>query len=348
MLRMSLNIQKGFFRLFSVCILLAVSSAPAGAVTLINGAGATFPFPLYSKWFFEYEKLNPSVHINYQSIGSGGGIRLFLEKTMDFGASDVPMNEEQLAKAERPVLHIPTVLGAVVLIYNLPGVPEGLRLTSDVIADIFLGKIDNWNDGRIKELNPQLALPNLSIMVARRSDGSGTTQVFTDYLSKVSPAWKQKVGTGAAVNWPVGLGGKGNEGVSGLIKQTPGATGYVELIYAKNNGLTYAWIKNRAGYFVAPDLASVTAASASFIKTIPDDFRVSITNAEGAGAYPICAFTYLLVYQTLSKGFGGEWVKFLHWSQKEGQKYAEKLYYAPLPSSLIAKIEKKIAGISVR
>ncbi|MEO7165347.1 MAG: phosphate ABC transporter substrate-binding protein PstS, partial [Bdellovibrionia bacterium] len=288
-------ITNRFFKVFSVLVLLGTWSATAGAVTLINGAGATFPFPLYSKWFFEYEKENPNVHINYQSIGSGGGIRLFLEKTMDFGASDAPMTVEQLSKADRPVLHIPTVVGAVVLVYNLPGISQGLKLNSNVIVDIFLGKIDNWNDKRIKEMNPQFSLPDLPIIVARRSDGSGTTHVFTDYLSKTSPDWKKQVGTGPAVNWPIGLGGKGNEGVAGLIKQSPGSIGYVELIYAKNNELPYAAIKNQSGYFILPDLTSVTAASASFLKSIPADFRISITDSPGVGAYPICALTYLLV-----------------------------------------------------
>jgi phosphate transport system substrate-binding protein len=333
-------------------LIFGAFNAPLKAATLINGAGATFPYPLYSKWFFEYQKENPNVQINYQSIGSGGGIRQFLQETVDFGASDAPMNDQQLAKAKKPILHIPTVLGATVLAYNLQSsstvAPQvGLKLSPDVLADIFLGKISRWNDPRIKKLNPHLNVPaDLTILVARRSDGSGTTAVLTDYLSKISQEWKKKVGAGTSVNWPVGLGGKGNEGVSGIIKQTPGALGYIELTYAENTHLPYASIQNKAGNFVAPSIKSVSAAAEAFLSKLPADFRLSITNPDGGDVYPISAFTYLLVYQTLPPGKGEDLVKFLKWAETQGQNYAEKLYFAPLPPALIRKIEAKIDTIT--
>lgn len=330
-------------------IVLAITLAiPGWGATLINGAGATFPYPLYSKWFSEFNSKNPDTQINYQSIGSGGGIRQFLERTVDFGASDAPMKDEDIAKASAPVLHIPTVLGAVVVTYNLKGVDKGLKLTSDVVADIFLGKIKKWDDERIKKLNPTAKLAG-DILVVRRSDGSGTTAIFTDYLSKVSPDWKNTVGQGTAVSWPVGLGGKGNEGVTGLVKQTEGAIGYVELIYAETQKLPYASLKNGAGEFVLPSLESVTEAAAK--AKIPEDFRVSLTNAEGKKAYPISGFTYLLVYRQMIKDKEdkpGKLVKFLKWSAKEGQKYAKDLFYAPLPKALVPKVEKAIASIEVK
>lgn len=329
---------------FLALILLTCSGS---AEVLINGAGATFPFPIYSKWFSEYQKVDPSAQINYQSIGSGGGIKQFLEKTVDFGASDAPMTDEQLAKSTLPVLHIPTVMGAVVLTYNIDDVKKGLRLNSDTVADIFLGKITKWNDDRITKLNPGIKLPDTSIMVVHRSDGSGTSAIFTDYLSKVSSEWMKSVGQGAAVNWPAGLGGKGNEGVSGLVKQTPGSIGYVELIYAENNNLPYASIKNKAGQYVAPSTKSVTAA-ASTIKNMPADFRMSITNADGKSSYPICGFTYLLIYNTLEKEKGQKIVGFLNWAIRSGQKYAEPMFYAPLPKSLISKVQAKISSIVVK
>ncbi|MEO5968641.1 MAG: phosphate ABC transporter substrate-binding protein PstS [Bdellovibrionia bacterium] len=324
------------------------------ATTLINGAGATFPFPLYSKWFFEYQKENPEVQINYQSIGSGGGIRQFLQETVDFGATDLPMSDAQLTKSKKSVLHIPTVLGATVITYNLPNAskestPSALKLSPDVVADIFLGTLSNWNDSRIKKLNPTISFPSdLSIIVARRSDGSGTTAIFTDYLSKISSEWKQKVGMGTSVNWPAGLGGKGNEGVSGIIKHTPGAIGYIELTYAESTHLPYASIQNKAGNFVLPNLKSVTAAAEAFSNQLPDDFRLSITNPDGPNAYPISAFTYFLVYQTLQSTKGEKIVKFLKWAVTHGQKYAEKLYYAPLPPSLVRKVEAKIGKINIQ
>ncbi|MGK5089464.1 phosphate ABC transporter substrate-binding protein PstS [Bdellovibrionota bacterium FG-2] len=324
----------------------------AHAANIINGAGATFPYPLYSKWFSEYQKIEPETQINYQSIGSGGGIRQFLEKTVDFGATDSPMTEEQMNKSSIPVVHIPTVLGAVVLTYNVRGVATGLTLNAQTVSEIFLGKITKWSDPKIAGLNPGLKLPEDAVLVVHRSDGSGTSGIFTDYLSKVSPVWKTKVGAGTAVNWPVGLGGKGNEGVTGLVKQTPGALGYVELIYAKNNQLSYATLKNKAGNVVEANTKSVSAAAAGSLKSMPADFRVSITDAEGKEAYPISGLTYLLVYKSMSleqfKDKGAKLVKFLHWAIKEGQAGAEPLSYAPLPKAMLAKVEARINEIQTK
>ncbi|MCM2278939.1 MAG: phosphate ABC transporter substrate-binding protein PstS [Oligoflexia bacterium] len=335
--------------LLSTFALLFVASAQAAPQPLqLNGAGATFPFPLYSKWFSEFNKAEPSIQINYQSIGSGGGIRQFLEQTVDFGATDSPMTDEQLAKAKTPVLHIPTVLGAVVITYHLPGIGKGLRLTPDVLADIFLGKISQWNDPRIVAANSALKLPADPILVVHRSDGSGTTGIFTDYLAKVSPEWKTRVGSGPAVSWPAGLGGKGNEGVTGLVKQTPGSIGYVELIYAESNALPYASLKNRSGQFVAPGTRSVSAAAAGSLKKIPADFRVSITDPEGKESYPLGGFTYLLVSQSMDKAKGQALVQFLRWAMKDGQSLAESLVYAPLPKELVKKIEARIGTIVLR
>ncbi|MBY0369901.1 phosphate ABC transporter substrate-binding protein PstS [bacterium] len=317
------------------------------AAALINGAGASFPYPLYAKWFSEYQKVNPEVQINYQSIGSGGGIRQFSQKTVDFGASDAPMTDEQIKEAKEPVVHIPTVLGAVVVTYNVPEVTKPLQLSGDLVADIFLGTITKWDDARIKAQNPGVTLPAKAILVAHRSDGSGTTNIFTDYLSKVSPAWKEKVGVGTAVKWPTGLGGKGNEGVAGLVKQTPGAVGYVELIYAKSNDLKFASIKNKAGAFVEPDMKSVTAAAGA--TKIPADFRVSLTDASGKGAYPISGFTYLLVWKKHPDADkGGKLVEFLNWAVTDGQKYAGDLHYAPLPSSLVPKVQGAIKTLDAK
>lgn len=321
----------------ALIILAALFSYAAGASTLINGAGATFPYPLYSKWFSEYKKLNPAVEINYQSIGSGGGIRQLLDKTVDFGASDAPMTDEQLAKSSVPIFHIPTVLGAVVLTYNVAGLND-LKLTSEIIAEIFLGKITKWDDAKIAAVNPGAKLPSITILVAQRSDGSGTTAIFTDYLSKISAEWKAKVGSGPSVKWPVGLGGKGNEGVTGLIKQTPGSIGYVELIYAESNKLSFATVKNQAGNFIKPSVKSVTAAAAGSLKTMPADFRISITNSPSKDAYPIAGFTYLLVYQKMGAEKGALLKTFLMWALSDGQKMAEALFYAPLPKELVQKI----------
>jgi len=275
-------------------VLLAGVTATASAQMMINGAGATFPYPIYSKWFDEYAKVDPSVRFNYQSIGSGGGQKQILAQTVDFGASDGPMTDDNLTKAPGKILHIPTVAGAVVLTYNLPGNPA-LKLDGDTIAGIFLGQIKKWNDPKLAALNSGANLPDQEIVVVHRSDGSGTTFIFTDYLSKVSSEWKEKVGNNTSVNWPAGIGGKGNEGVSGQVKQTPGAIGYVELIYATQNKMPYAEVKNSAGQFVKPTIDSVTAAIAT--ANIPDDFRFSMTNAPGKDAYPICGATWLLVYE---------------------------------------------------
>jgi phosphate transport system substrate-binding protein len=331
-------------------MIFAAAQANTGFADIqINGAGATFPFPLYSKWFSEFHKADPSVEINYQSIGSGGGIRQLLDKTIDFGASDAPMTNEQLAKSSVPILHIPTVLGAVVLIYNLPGINQPLRLTGDVIGDIYLGKIKNWDDPAITNLNPGVNIPkNLAILAAYRSDGSGTTAVFTDYLSKVSPEWKDKVHQGTSVQWPTGLGGKGNEGVTGLVKQTPGAIGYVELAYATSNQLPFAHVRNKAGSFVSATAKSVTAAANGTMREMPKDFRVSITDFAGVDAYPISSFTYILVYQSMPGAKGEELVKFLNWAMDSGQKLAEPLTYAPLPRALVAQVKTKIKGISTK
>jgi phosphate transport system substrate-binding protein len=323
---------------------LLVAGVAAAESLLINGAGATFPFPLYSKWFAEYNKLHPDLKFNYQSIGSGGGIKQITEKTVDFGASDAPMTPEELAKAPG-VLHVPTVLGAVVIVYN--GVPDGLKLTSDALADIFLGKITRWNDPKISAINPGLKLPDQAITVAHRSDGSGTTGVFTDYLAKVSPEWKSKVGAAKSVKWPVGLGGKGNEGVTGVVKSTPGAIGYVELAYAKQNKLTMAQLKNADGNFVTASIETTSDAAAGV--EMPPDFRVSITNAKGKNAYPLSSFTYLLVYKDQADGPKGKaMVEFLWWALHDGQKMAGPLDYAPLPKALVPRIEAEVKSITVQ
>src|SRR4051794_18677224 len=275
----------------------ALSGAAFADKLLINGAGATFPFPIYSKWFSAYNKLHPDVQINYQSIGSGGGIKQVTERTVDFGASDAPLTDEQLQKAQG-VQHIPTVMGAVVIVWNLPDVKE-LRLAPETLAAIYLGKITKWNDPAMQKENPGVKLPDMAITVAHRSDGSGTTNIFTDYLAKVSPEWKAGPGKGTSVNWPAGLGGKGNEGVTGVVKQTEGAIGYVELIYAANNKLPVAELQNKSGKFVTPSPASVTAAADASAKSMPEDFRISITDSAGKDAYPISGFTYLLVWKDM-------------------------------------------------
>ena len=319
---------------------------PASAQTLINGAGATFPYPIYSKWFDEYAKVDPEVRFNYQSIGSGGGIKQISSRTVDFGASDGPMTDEQLKQAPSELLHIPTVLGAVVATYNLPGNPK-LSFTPDVLADIFLGKITKWNDARIAAANSGAQLPDQPILVVHRSDGSGTTYIWVDYLSKVSPEWQQKVGKGTSVNWPVGLGGKGNEGVAGQVKNTPGALGYVELAYAVKNKMPVAAVKNAAGKFVEPTIASTTAAAAGAAKSMPADCRVSLTNASGEEAYPIASFTWLLVYKDQPNELKGRALaKFLWWMSHEGQKYADDLLYAPLPQPVVKQVEAKIRQIT--
>jgi phosphate transport system substrate-binding protein len=319
---------------------------PAAAQTLINGAGATFPYPIYSKWFDEYAKIDPEVRFNYQSIGSGGGIKQVSSRTVDFGASDGPMTDEQLKQAPAELLHVPTVLGAVVATYNLPGSPK-LKFTPDVLADIFLGKITKWTDPRITAANAGVSLPDQAILVVHRSDGSGTTYIWVDYLSKVSPEWQKKVGKGTSVNWPVGLGGKGNEGVSGQVKSTPGALGYVELAYAVKNKLPVASVKNAAGKFVEPTIQTTTAAAAGAAKDMPADFRVSLTNPPGDEAYPIASFTWLLVYKEQPSELKGRaLVKFLWWMSHEGQRYADDLLYAPLPTPVVKQIEARIKEIT--
>jgi phosphate transport system substrate-binding protein len=324
-------------------ILMTGSALTASAQMTINGAGATFPYPVYSKWFDEYAKVDSSVRFNYQSIGSGGGQKQILAQTVDFGASDGPMSDDNLAKAPGKILHIPTVAGADVVAYNLPGNPA-LKLDAETIAGIFLGNIKKWNDARLTALNPGVTLPDQEIVVVHRSDGSGTTYIWTDYLSKISPEWKQKVGTNTSVNWPTGLGGKGNEGVAGQIKQTPGALGYVELIYAIQNKMPYADVKNSAGEFVKPTLESITAAMST--AQVPDDFRFSMTNAPGKDSYPIAGATWLLVYeQQKDVTKGKRLVEFLKWAMKEGEPMAKDLQYAPLPTSLQERVLKRISEI---
>ncbi len=302
----------------------------------IDGAGATFPYPIYSKWFSEYNKLHPEVLINYQSIGSGGGIRQLTNQTVFFGATDGPMTLEQQQAAPGDILHLPTVLGGVVPIYNIPGVDAELKFTGKVLADIISGKITKWNDATIASVNPGVNLPGADITVVHRSDGSGTTYIFVDYLSKVSPEFRKTVGVATSVNWPVGLGGKGNEGVAGLVKQTPGSIGYVELIYAIQNKISYGAVQNMAGEFVRSSIDSVTAAAAAAVKAMPPDFRVSITNAPGPGVYPISSFTWLLLYESPKDRKKSKiMVDFVKWALTDGQKYAKDLGYSPLPEGIV-------------
>src|ERR1700686_961718 len=334
-------------KLFGVIFLalVAVAGTPARAQN-INAAGATFPYPIYSKWFDEYHKMHPTIQINYQSIGSGGGITQLLAHTVDFGASDGPMSDEQLAQAGFKILHFPTVLGGAVPSYNIPGVATDLKFTPEALAGIYLGKITKWNDPAIASANPGVKLPANDIVVVYRADGSGTTYIWTDYLSKVSDEWKTKVGKGTSVNWPKGLGGKGNEGVAGLIKQTPNAFGYVELIYAIQNQMPYGKVKNSSGDFIKADLASVTAAAAGAAKSMPEDFRVSITGAPGKTAYPISSFTWLLIPSKFSDGTKRDAIKdFLKWMLSDGQNEVEALSYARLPKEVGAKEMKALDKI---
>ena len=310
-------------------------AAPTSGTVTINGAGATFPNPIYSKWFSDYNKAHPNIQVNYQSIGSGGGIKQMSAQTVFFGASDMPMTDEQLKSAPGPILHFPTVLGAVVPAYNVAGVGE-LKFTGTLLANIYLGKVTKWNDPAIAKVNPGVKLPNLDITVVHRSDGSGTTFIWCDFLSKVSPEYKQKVGASTSVNWPVGVGGKGNEGVSGLVKQSPGAIGYVELIYALQNNIPFGDVQNADGQFVRASLDSVTAAAAGAAANMPGDFRVSITNAPGKTAYPISSFTYMLFYQNPSdKERAKIMVDFMKWALTDGQQAAAPLSYAPLPKPVV-------------
>ena len=317
-----------------------------GARVQINGAGATFPYPIYSKWFSEYNKRHPNIEINYQSIGSGGGIRQVIAQTVFFGATDGPMTGEQLKSAPGPILHLPMVLGAVVPVYNVPGTSGNLRFSGPLLADIYLGKIKKWNDPAIAKLNAGVTLPATDIAVVHRSDGSGTTFIFVDYLSKVSEAFKSTVGVNTSVNWPAGVGGKGNEGVAGLVAQTPGAIGYVELIYAQQNRIACGAVQNAAGEFVVASADSVTKAAAA--ATIPEDFRVSITNAPGAGAYPIASFTWLLLYSNPTDTTkSAAMVDFVTWALTEGQKFTTELGYAPLPASVVKMEQAAVEKIKV-
>jgi phosphate transport system substrate-binding protein len=328
--------------LLFACALMAL---PGIAQTNLNGAGATFPNPMYSKWFSEYHKLHPDVQINYQAIGSGGGIRQVINGTVDFGATDGPMTDDMLKEAKFKILHMPTVLGADVPAYNVPGVSGELKFTPEALAGIFMGKITKWNDPAIAGANPGVKLPDKDIVVNHRSDGSGTTYIWTDYLSKVSKEWESQVGRGTSVKWPVGLGGKGNEGVAGSIRQVPGSIGYIELIYAVQNNITYGLVKNSAGNFVKASLESVTAAAASS-PDMPADFRVSITNAPGKNAYPISSFTWLLIpEQSKDPAKGKILADFLNWMVTDGQKMTEALSYAPLPAGVVKKEKEAIKQV---
>jgi phosphate transport system substrate-binding protein len=325
---------------------LMVVAAPFATAQQINAAGASFPAVIYQKWFEEYHKMHADVQINYQSIGSGGGIAQLTAGTVDFGASDMPMMDEQISKMTVKPLHFPSVLGGVVPTYNIDGVTQELKFTPETLSGIFLGTITKWNDPRLAKDNPGVKFPNADIQVVHRSDGSGTTFVFTDYLSKVNPDWKSKVGSNTSVNWPVGLGGKGNEGVAGTVKQTPNSIGYVELIYAVQSKMAYGSVKNASGSFVKADFNTVTDAAAGAAKNIPDDFRVSITNAAGKNAYPISTFTWLLVPSHIPDAAKAKTIKaFLQWMLADGQKYAAGLSYASLPKEVVAKEAKQIAKI---
>jgi len=352
-----MSVSKRSFKLvawFSAIVFLFASiacnnnggSGGSGSISL-QGAGATFPNPLYQKWLSEYGKLHPNVKMDYQSIGSGGGIKQFKEQTVDFGASDSPMSDADIKSAPGEVVHVPTVLGAVVITYNLEVIKQPLHFSPEVLADIFLGKIKKWNDPKIAADNPGVTLPANDLTVVHRSDGSGTSAVFTDYLSKVSPEWKDKVGAGVSPSWPTGIGGKGNEGVTGQVKNTPNTLGYVELAYALKNNLPVAHIKNASGNFIEPTIDTVTAAAAASAATIPDDLRVSITNAAGAQAYPISSYTYILVYKNQKDAAKGKvLVDFLWWGIHDGEGFAKEMQYAPLPADIVKKAEVKINSVT--
>jgi phosphate transport system substrate-binding protein len=337
-----------------ICVASCTGPTPSpdhtgGKAVNLNGAGATFPYPLYSKWIAEFAKVNPQVRINYQSIGSGGGIQQLKNGTVDFGASDAPLSDKEMQEMPALVIHIPAVAGAVVVAYNLPGIEQGLRLSPEALAGIYLGEINRWNDKKIADLNPQIKLPDLAIAVVHRSDGSGTSYIFTHYLAAVSKPWADKVGAGKAVNWPAGIGGKGNEGVTGAVKQTPGSIGYLELAYARQNKLTFAAIKNQAGSFIEPNLTSTTAAAKGAVKTMEKDVRISIVNSPAKDAYPISGFTYLLVYQNQKDAQKSEaLVKFLDWAIHDGQKFAEALLYAPLPPEVVKIDEQALKRINAQ
>jgi phosphate transport system substrate-binding protein len=325
---------------------LAVAASVALPAETINAAGATFPAPIYQKWFEQYRKAHPDVQINYQSVGSGAGIQQLTQGTVDFGASDMPMTDDQIAKITKyKVLHFPTVLGGVVPVYNIAGVTAELKFTGDTLAGMYMGTIKKWNDAALKKDNPGVNLPNEDITVVHRSDGSGTSFVWSDYFSKVSPEWKSKVGASTSVNWPVGLGGKGNEGVAGLVKQTPNSIGYVELIYAVQNKMSYGLVRNAAGTFVKADFNTVSESAAGAAKNMPDDFRVSITNAPGKNAYPISTFTWLLIPNKLDGAKKTAIAGFLKWMLTTGQQDTQAMSYAPLPKPVVAKEEKQIGAI---
>jgi phosphate transport system substrate-binding protein len=333
-------------RSLKFCVVIAMLLSGAFAQTTINGAGATFPYPMYSKWFSEYHNQHPDIQFNYQSIGSGGGIRQVTAGTVDFGASDGPMTDDQLAAAKTKILHVPTVLGADVPAYNIPGVTETLKFTPQILADIFLGKITSWSDPAIAKANQGVKFPGSPIVVVHRSDGSGTTYVWTDYLSKVSGEWKSGPGKGTSVKWPVGIGAKGNEGVAGMVRQMEGALGYVELVYAVQNKIPYGDVQNAKGKFVKADLDSTTAAAAAVAKTMPSDFRVSITNATGPDAYPIASFTWLLIpVQSKDQAKGKIINDFLHWMLGPGQEMTKPLTYAPLPEEVNKRVQAAIAQV---
>src|SRR5215213_4610674 len=348
-----MSVSKKSFELlawFSVVVLAFGGCNPGGSgsgTVTLQGAGATFPNPLYQKWLSEYGKLHPNVRIDYQSIGSGGGIKQLKEQTVDFGASDAPMSDADLKSAPGEILHIPTVLGAVVITYNLEGVKQSLRFSPEALADIFLGKIKKWNDPKIAADNSGVTLPANDIVVVHRSDGSGTSAVFTDYLSKVSAEWKEKVGSGTSPSWPTGIGGKGNEGVTGQVKNTPNTIGYVELAYAVKNNLPVAHIKNAAGSFIEPAIDAVTAAASATAANMPDDLRVSITNAAGPQAYPISSYTYILLYKDQRDATKGKaLVDFLWWGIHDGEGFAKDLQYAPLPADIVKRAEGKINSVT--
>jgi len=334
--------------LAAVACTAALGAGVAAQTVRINGAGATFPTPIYTKWFSEYSKLHSNVEINYQSIGSGGGVQQISKQTVFFGASDMPMNPEQLHGAPGRIMHFPTVLGAVVPIYNIPNVTAELKFSGPVLADIFLGKITKWNDANITKLNPGVNLPASDITVVHRADGSGTTYIWVDYLAKTSPEWKTKVGVNSSVNWPTGVGGRGNEGVASTVKQTPGALGYVELIYALQTKQPYGSVQNMAGEFTKASVESVTAAAAAAAKQMPADFRVSITNAPGKGVYPISSFTWLLLYENpKDKALAKAMNEFVKWALGDGQKYCADLGYAPLPADVVKLELAALAKIKV-
>ncbi|HJU28910.1 MAG TPA: phosphate ABC transporter substrate-binding protein PstS [Candidatus Binataceae bacterium] len=338
-------------RLCAACCLALIglfSVASAHAQMLINGAGSTFGYPIYSKWFDEYAKVDPSVRVNYQSIGSGGGIMMLRNKTIAIGATDAPLTDDQVKKMPGPVLEFPSVLGAIVMMYDIPGVKQNIRLTGPVIADIYLGKVTKWNDPAIAALNPGVNFPDAAIVPTHRSEGSGTTYIFSDYLSKISPQWTKLVGRGMSLKWPAGLGGKGSEGVTGLVEQTPGAIGYVELTYALANNIPFATIKNRNGAWIAPSLSSVTDAAADAASDMPADFRVSITDAPGSKSYPISSFTWLVIYKDQpDQAKGQALIKLLRWALTSGQQYAAPLHYAPLPKAVVDKELAQLKQVNI-